>query len=196
MLIALFPFDSTNLDAQAHAANLLDEQGERAGALAEFDRILAGNPQHIPAHIGKGAVSPGTRPVPTARSRNSTARSPSLPNTMQVDALVARGITLALKGRFKEANANVERALDLGPDHAKALVGKGVLLTSKQLDRAITVLGRSIGDGNEDPMVFVLRGKALAQSGALDRALADFDQALKLRAAQCRGVDGSAGRSG
>ena len=104
------------------------------------------------------------------------------PNPMQVDALVARGIALALKGRLKEANANVERALDLGPDHAKALVGQGiVLLTSKQLDRAIAVLGRSIGDGNEDPIVFLLRGKALAQTGALDRALADFDQALKLR---------------
>jgi tetratricopeptide (TPR) repeat protein len=173
--------DPTNLDAQAHAANLLDQQGEHARAVAEFDRILRTNPQHIPAHIGKGAALLGLGQFDRALAEFDRALAIT-PNSMQIDALVARGIALAAKGRRKEANANVERALDLGPDNAKAALGQALVLgLSKQLDRAITVLDRSIANGNEDPLMFVLRGKALAQTGALDRAIADFDQALKLR---------------
>jgi tetratricopeptide (TPR) repeat protein len=173
--------DPGNLDAQAHAANLLDDQGEHARAAAEFDRIIGSNPQHVPSHIGKGAALAGLGQIDPALAEFDRALAIT-PNTMQVDALVGRGVVLALKGRLKEANANIERALDLGPDNAKAFFGQAiVLMASKQLDRAITVLDRSIADGNEDPLMFVLRGKALAQTGALDRATADFDQALKLR---------------
>jgi tetratricopeptide (TPR) repeat protein len=173
--------EPTNLDFQAHAANVLDAQGDHARAVAEFDRILGLNPQHVPSHVGKGAALLAMGQFDRALAEFDRALAIK-PNPMLVDVLTARGIGLAAKGRLKEANANIERAADSSADNAKVVIGRAmVLLLGKQADRAITVLDRSIAAGNEDFTAYLLRGKALGQTGAFDRAISDLDQALNLQ---------------
>jgi tetratricopeptide (TPR) repeat protein len=84
---------------------------------------------------------------------------------------VGRGLALLAKGRVKEANAILDRAAETSADSAKAIAARALgLLVAKQVGRAIATLDPSIANGSEEPLMFVLRGKAFYQNGELERA--------------------------
>jgi tetratricopeptide (TPR) repeat protein len=55
------------------------------------------------------------------------------------------------------------------------------MVATGQHERAIVAFDQVIGRGMDDPFPYLLRGKALLTKGELDGAMADFNQALKLR---------------
>jgi tetratricopeptide (TPR) repeat protein len=115
-----------------------------------------------------------------------------LGNPLLLDAQVGRGVALLAKGRVKEASAILDRAAQTSPDSAKAIAARALgLLVAKQVGRAIATLDPSIANGSEEPLMFLPRGKAFYQNGELERANADFDQALKLRPLLSRRADGA-----
>ena len=98
------------------------------------------------------------------------------------------GLALASTGRNMEAIEEYALALRLRPAYGSARFNLAIALAKAgRVDDAVENLRRVLADDPEDPLekrhladALTLRGMLLARDGERDRALAEFDEALKL----------------
>ena len=90
-----------------------------------------------------------------------------------------RGLALARSGRLLEARVAYDRALELDPDFAEALVDRA--LVDLELDdpaQALRDLDRAIGLGRRAPAVLTARAEALARLGRRDEAERAYSEVI------------------
>ncbi|MFQ6058163.1 MAG: tetratricopeptide repeat protein, partial [Anaerolineae bacterium] len=93
----------------------------------------------------------------------------------------SKGETLRLMGRYEEALATFDQALELKPDYEWALASKGVtLLLMEHYEEALKTLDQALAiDPNYD-WALAARGTTLRRMGHFYEALIALDQALAL----------------
>jgi eukaryotic-like serine/threonine-protein kinase len=90
-----------------------------------------------------------------------------------------RGLILQRAGRYVEALAECDRALELQPGRSDVHRARGAILVKlKRFDEAIRSFDVCIKKENASPILYEARGLALAYSGSYDRAIADYTLAL------------------
>ena len=102
----------------------LADSGDPAGAVREFERILATDPKNARAHQNLGIVALRTGNLPPARAslERALALDPDLPL-----ALNALGVVEAQSGNFPAAIARWSRVVTLDPTQFDALFNLGVV---------------------------------------------------------------------
>ncbi len=94
-----------------------------------------------------------------------------------------RGMDLFSQGQYAEAVASLTKALAAGPDYDIYLHRGTAFYRVGRLSEALTDMHAALdlaGDDRERSAIFTNRGLVYKEQGELDRALQDFDQALKL----------------
>ncbi len=100
---------------------------------------------------------------------------------MSAEALRERGGFLIEQGKVEEGLADLERALELDPDHAGTHHVLGLALAMlKRNDEALASFDRAIVLMPESPMLYVRRAQVRLQKDDTPGAIADVDKALEL----------------
>ena len=104
--------------------------------------------------------------------------------TRLIRGLAFRGARYLAKGRYDQALADFDRAIELGAADAWFFVGRGnTYVTMGRYDQALADYDRAIELDAADAWVFLCRGMTYGTMGRNDQALADFDHAIELGAA-------------
>jgi tetratricopeptide (TPR) repeat protein len=113
------------------------------------------------------------------------AAVPDFNNAVRIDpkldyAYSGRGLAHAEAHDFANAAADFAQALSLSPDDARPAVG-GLSLASGRPDRVFTDLQRAIAATPDEPWGYIQRADVYLNRGDFKLAVADFDQAAKLK---------------
>lgn len=108
-------------NSEQTAQQLLTE-GDLAGALAQVDEGLKGSPGDANLLILKGVIQEAQGETSQA-AQSYAAAEKSLPN--REDFLVTRGQNYLLAGRFEQALADAQQAVQINPDSAQAYLLMG-----------------------------------------------------------------------
>jgi tetratricopeptide (TPR) repeat protein len=85
-------------------------------------------------------------------------------------------------GDWDHAALDAKTAIDFAPSRPWGYVVRGALaLRTRQFDKAVADLGQAIRVDKTNAQAFQLRGQAYEGLGDAARAIADYEQALKLR---------------
>jgi tetratricopeptide (TPR) repeat protein len=99
----------------------------------------------------------------------------------QITAYINRGGAYRAKGDFDRALADLDKAVQLDPRSALALMERASIYHAKgELDRAIADYDAAIAARPKSAAAFYGRGEAYRAKNDLDRAIADYDRALQL----------------
>ncbi len=99
----------------------------------------------------------------------------------QITAYMNWGAAYRAKGDFDRALADLDKALQLYPNSARALTERASIYHAKgEFDRAIADYDKALQIDKDSAAAHGGRAKAYRGKGDLNRALADFDEALKL----------------
>ena len=94
-------------------------------------------------------------------------------------AYTRRGEAFTKRKDFEKALRDLNRATALAPDNAAVLFSRGKMwYLQGQIDRALQDLDRSI-QISPSASTYLYRGLTLTRKGALDRAIADFDEVTR-----------------
>jgi len=131
------------------------------------------------AVVACGGSASSVTPVPTVPSAAPTATpAPRVDGDAQAE--VDRGDELAYTGRYDEALAAYNAALELDPDRLDALAGRGCAEIHTDVAAAIADLDKVIELDPKSSDGFRCRAEAHRVTGDLDAALADATKALEL----------------
>jgi len=173
--------DPNRPDLRAALGEILEALGDRAGALAEYDKAIRG-----PGDVRRALVDRGQLLVAQGRfgdGRRDFDRALSI-NPRDVDALTARGHSWVAEGKGKKAPAalaDFSAALSIKPDDAGALNARGDLyLAELKPELALVDFNRALAAHPNDDVVLFNRGVAYRQLGRFDSALRDFNAVLRL----------------
>jgi tetratricopeptide (TPR) repeat protein len=152
--------------------------GDLAGAIAEFDRAIAFNPNFAEARYNRGFARYGTGDLAGAiadYTRIIKLNSPDLAGYLN------QGVLLAKQGNRADAIAGYSPAIEPSPGLAVAYANRGVILVEQgNLDSAIADLNRAIEIAPRLVPTYVNRGLAHARKGDRAGAIADYDEAIRL----------------
>ena len=175
--IALKP---TLFQAYIDLAQAFQKLGRLDDALKALDRAIEQTPGQAVLHRARAQLH-------RLRSENEAAlgdldraikQSSSRDPALAGDHL-ERGLILQRAGRYVDAVAECDRALELQPGWADVHRARGaVLVKLKRFDAAIRSFDVCIAQENASPILYEARGLALAYSGSYDRAIADYTLAL------------------
>ena len=100
----------------------------------------------------------------------------------QLPDLIKQGLALHQKGKYGEAQAIYEQALEIQDDHFDALQLLGALSAqTKQLTKAVDYLTKALQINPDHAACYSNRGIALKELGRLNEALASYDQAISIK---------------
>lgn len=152
--------------------------GDYQGAIADFDRVIAINPQYVEAYCHRGMAHWDLGNYAKAIADFNLAIK-IFPH--HADAYNRRGVALAQQGNFNQALADFNQALLVDPNFVDAYYNRG---------KAQTELGEyrdALNNYNQairlDPTLaeaYGNRGFLLAQLGDEQKGLQDLQQAAKL----------------
>ena len=168
----------TVVQAMQHAnAAYAGGDWDRAEQLCQ--RILQAHADHFGALQLLGIIAAQTqRPADAAELlRRAVAAQPLNPAAHN-----NYGNVLKCLGRFEEARASYERALDLAPDCADAYNNRGIVLQElRRFDDAVDSFDQALKVRPDHAEAWCNRGVALQELGRFDQAVASYDRALKVR---------------
>ena len=96
-------------------------------------------------------------------------------------ALVNRGRAAWYANQMKQAFADLDRAIALDPNNARAFRERSIAWRSSgALDRALADASEAVRLDPKDAKAFDTRGDVLVNKGKYDRAIQDYDEALRL----------------
>jgi len=98
-----------------------------------------------------------------------------------VDELNSKGVDLAEQGRYEEAVAVFDKAIEIDPEYAYAWSNKGNVLSDMgKYDEAIRAYDRAIEINPQDAVAWNNKGLALSDMGKYDEAVAAYANAKDL----------------
>ena len=157
---------------------LATRKREFGRALADFDRVLALQPDDVAALILRADASRqmGNLASAMADVDRALALEPDNPR-----AYFARGLLNSRRGEKRQALADYDEALRLYPTYADALVSRSAIYAGDgQVDLALVDLDAAIAVQTDNPIAFYNRGYAHFAKKRYDLALADYDTAIVL----------------
>ncbi len=152
--------------------------GQKAAALASYDRALRLRPDHAEVLCNRGVTLHQLERFAEALASydRALASRPDYP-----EALSNRGNTLRSLNRLDEALANYDRALAARPDYAEALCNRGAALHERnRFEEALASYDRALTIRPDYVNALCNRGGALQQLNRFDDALASYERALAL----------------
>ncbi len=153
--------------------------GRPEGALANYDRALALQPDFIQALNNRGAVLKAMRRHDEALE--SYDRALAL-RPDHIEVLNNRAGVLQSLGRHREALEGYDCVLALRPDHPQALNNRGVALQALQRPaEALRSYDTALGIAPDFVEALVNRGIVRHELGLFSEALTDHDRAIALR---------------
>src|ERR1700729_1837873 len=97
------------------------------------------------------------------------------------DALVNRGQAAWYANKMKQAFADLDRAIALDPNNARAFRERSNAYRSAgKLDPALADASEAVRLDPKDATAFDTRGNVFVDKGQYDRAIQDYDEALRL----------------
>jgi tetratricopeptide (TPR) repeat protein len=167
------------------AAELLDTDGDFAGAIAQYRKALEIEPKLPGANraLGVALMNAVNDEASRTEARACFERELALnPN----DALseYQLGELEWIRGGAEEAGRRFTRAVDLQPNFPEALMAVGkVLIASGRLDEAVAALEKSISLDPSNEVAHYRLGQALQKLGNQERANRQFAEFRRLRSA-------------
>jgi tetratricopeptide (TPR) repeat protein len=147
-------------------------------AVTEFSELVAISPSYNVCHDCLGSALAQSRRYPEAEKEFAMAieNDPAAANPH-----LNLGIALESEQKYDQALIELRKAEKLDPENPKAFVSAGWLfLTKKEYPAAIEELKRAEQLAPEDWQSHDLRGQALRDSGNIDDAAAEFNEAVSL----------------
>ncbi len=148
-------------DAATHVQRglTLQERGDLAGAIAEYEAAVAANPRHAPAHVNLIALY--GRQQQWTKAEEHYAAVLRL-GTSLTEAHYNFGLCLATQGRSAEASAAFHKVLELNPQYAAAWNGLGQLAERNgRTDEAEASYRKAVEEAPSDPMIRFNLGRML-----------------------------------
>jgi Flp pilus assembly protein TadD len=165
-------------------ANDADSEGRPFDAIAQYERLLAADPLQVAPRIALARLFEQVdRPeMALIVLDEGLVRQPE-----QVELLLARGRAHGQQRLYREAEADLRRALRLHPSHGPAHFELGLVLVRRgRASEAADAFGRAIACGPESAHTYTELAEALNQSGRLADAAAALERAVALDPAQPR----------
>jgi tetratricopeptide (TPR) repeat protein len=174
--------------AHAELAHVYQKQDKPAEAIAELTRAIALNPDWPPLYRGRAEVLM-TRPDASPEDRKAALadletaiRDEQPDNPVLAKDHTDRGRLLYREERLAEALAESQLALGIAPDYPDAHVLKvQVLLKLRRYDEVIHSCNAALEKGKKSPLLYELRGLALAAGNDYAGAIRDYSRALEIR---------------
>ncbi|MBI3268816.1 MAG: protein kinase [Planctomycetes bacterium] len=167
-------------EARLQRARALALKGDRAGARADLDVVLAAEPRSGRALLERGQLRSREGDAPGAVQDLSGALEASPGNDL---ALVARGWALVDAGDLPAAGKDFDAAAEAthaAKLRALALCGQGVVAMSRgESERARTLFDLAVETDIECYRAYLERGRAHQAAGRYGQAVQDLTQAVK-----------------
>ncbi|HEV2401226.1 MAG TPA: tetratricopeptide repeat protein [Candidatus Sulfotelmatobacter sp.] len=169
-----------NFVAEDNLGGALILQGKEEEAHAHFESAALINPKDAMSHSNVGTYDLQHGHMQEAIQQYQTAIALTSDAGLLAQTYANLGAAYRAVGDNEQAKENYNHALRLNPNQFNALLGLG-LVAQKQgnLTEAITNLSRSV-ELQPTAQGYLSLGRALAQSGRNDDALAAFNQAIKI----------------
>jgi tetratricopeptide (TPR) repeat protein len=152
---------------------------ELQDSLAQFDRLLSIQPNHIAAVNERGSVLAEMKQFDAALASFETALTL---DRRYAEAHLNKGNLYGELGRNDDALASYDEALALKPDLADAWLGRGnVSRALKRYDDAFAGYDKALALKPDLAGAWLGRGNAYFELERYDEALAAFDQAVALK---------------
>lgn len=168
-------------DVRAALGETLELLGDRAGAMAEYEKAIRGPGDSHRALVDRGQVLVAGGRFDEGRKDFDRALSQ---NPRDVEALTARGHSWVAEGKGKKAGAalaDFNAALAIRPNDAGALNARGdFYLAELKPELAIADFNTALAANPRDDVLLFNRGVAWKQLNHYDRALRDFNAALRI----------------
>jgi tetratricopeptide (TPR) repeat protein len=159
-------------------ARLLNKSGDRAGAVAQWQRVIELAPHYHEAYcqLGLALEQQGKSAEATTHFLKALQLNPSFP-----EALHGLGLALASQGRFTEAISHYESALRLKPDFAEAHANLGLAHSQLgDLARAQHHYTAALRLKPDYVIASINLGKLLDSAGALSQLISNYTEAARL----------------
>ncbi|MEN0019394.1 MAG: tetratricopeptide repeat protein [Planctomycetota bacterium] len=162
----------------ADEARTLAASGDRAAALAEFERAIAINPELTDAYLGAGDIYRERGDYELAEQRYGEAARIEPQN---FDAQYLHGLALQLLDRIDESVRAYLRALTIRPDDFNANLNlASALLQNDEAGQALPYAERAASINPSDGPARVNLGTAYAGMGRHAEAIGQFEAATEL----------------
>ena len=147
-------------------------------AIAHYTETIRLNPEHVIAHLNRGAAYIGIGDWARAfQDLNTTINL----DPKHADAYYNRGHIYYYKGKFDLAIQEFSKAIELNPEDPKAYINRGVVYKEKnEFDAALQDYNKAIELNPEDPKAYINRGIVYDDRGDFDRALQDYYKTIEL----------------
>ena len=155
----------------------LQQQGDLAGAIAQFEAALALAPNFVYARNNLAAAHAHLGEVDAAREHFAAAIAADPANA---HAHVGLGQMLMLEGDIAGAREHFERALAAEPRDADAHFHYARLIASEDEELARTHYERALALNPRDPMYYTNLGNLYARRGEVVKAVGLYERALAL----------------
>lgn len=167
-------------------------QGDHVEALSWFDRVLAAQPDHVPALIGRGealvelgregeAYEAYQSVLEIAPEQSVAQRRVDVLRFRAVQSDVAAAQAALSARRLEEARDHYGRAIKASPD--SAFLQRDLADVERQLgngERARALIDRALTLDPQDARAHAIRGELREAAGEPEAAIADYRRALEL----------------
>ncbi len=174
--------DPSNADVSGNRANILLQQGQLDGAIAECNRALALGGE-MDYQIARIYFSRGTAYLLKNQTENAMA---DFNQAIRFDenyetAYFNRAIIFGRRGEFKKSLDDYGKCIALNPKNAKALNNRGIIFRDGgQLNEALTDFDNAIASQRDFPAAYLNRGMVKSLKGQLDAAIEDYSSFVTL----------------
>lgn len=153
-------------------------RGEYAGALADANRVIAGDPQYAMGFFARARAYIGLgQPINAQADLDEAIRlSPN-----ETGSLVNRAGLYYDTGRYEDAIRDLTRVIQLNPESSEGYRNRGIALLRLRLpDRAIADLQSCLRLNPNDPSAHRTLGRVQAELGIDKDAVSSFSRAIEL----------------
>jgi tetratricopeptide (TPR) repeat protein len=189
---AAFSLDSSYVEALTNRGVLRDIHGQADSAIRDYSLAIRINPSYADAFCKRAAIYRSTGKLKEAIA-DYTAAIKLGPGSYIFDpplhfanAFYGRGLVRHKAGDFTGAIADFDSCLAISPNHALALLNKGIAFADQlRLDSAIAGYTRAIAllspleYAGAQGLAFLHRGTAYKNLGKYDAAISDYAKAFE-----------------
>ncbi len=170
--------DPTNARARRERANAYRGAGKLDKALADANAAVRLDPKDPPAFDTRGNVFNNNGQYDRAiEDYNEALRL----DPANAQTLMDRGAAYYFKEDFQNAIKSYDESIKLRPNSARVFTNRGAYKKLDNREQALADESQAIKIKPTDPINFDNRGLSYQENGDHDRAIADFDEAIRLR---------------
>ena len=167
---------------QERMASSLDHMGRTADALDLLDKMAASSPERINALMAKGDLLRQHKRFEEAGNIYTQILPQLSKPSSQWLVYFARGVCYERQGKWTEAEADLQKALEMNPDQPEVLnyLAYGWLERGQNVSQARVMLEKAVRARPNDPEILDSVGWALYLSGNYKEAAGYIEKALDM----------------